>query len=351
MKKSFVFLASAAAALATANPATAAKATLTAETTNPGGAPYIAVTSLGELASREGIADFQVSDGQTLTNSLQNVAEGKTDLAPVPFILPFLLSKGAGPYAKLGKEKGAELAKNVRVLYTYRFGGMGLYAYNSAGIKGWDKASLQGKKIINGPPRGGALANGRALIRIATGLEDGKGYTGVQSNWGQMAKTITSGGGDAMVLPIYFPDDRITRGLAAGDITLWSVPKAVWEKPGMQKYLKSPGSAPFVIDLKDVKPQKGLTIVSEDGTWRSPATVGGDIVNKDMDFELARKLTAAMIEGLDVAMGKAPLMRFSALGSVDRKITGLCGPVPVKYHPGAVAAWEEAGHKIPDCAK
>ena len=28
-----------------------------------------------------------------------------------------------------------------------------------------------------------------------------------------------------------------------------------------------------------------------------------------------------------------------------------CGPNPLKYHPGAVAAWEEAGYTIPDCAK
>jgi hypothetical protein len=29
----------------------------------------------------------------------------------------------------------------------------------------------------------------------------------------------------------------------------------------------------------------------------------------------------------------------------------MCGPSPVKYHPGAVRAWEEAGYTVPDCAK
>ena len=37
-------------------------------------------------------------------------------------------------------------------------------------------------------------------------------------------------------------DNRITRSLAAGDMTLWSIPKDVWEGPGMQKYIKSPGT-------------------------------------------------------------------------------------------------------------
>ena len=30
---------------------------------------------------------------------------------------------------------------------------------------------------------------------------------------------------------------------------------------------------------------------------------------------------------------------------------GFCGPVGVKFHPGAIEAWEEAGRKIADCAK
>jgi hypothetical protein len=29
----------------------------------------------------------------------------------------------------------------------------------------------------------------------------------------------------------------------------------------------------------------------------------------------------------------------------------MCGLNPLKYHPGSVAAWEEAGYTIPDCAK
>ena len=114
-----------------------AQRVLTAETGSAGAAPHTAVITLAEVAAAAGVANFQVAEGQTLTNSLQNVAQGKTDLAAVPFILPFLLSKGAGPYAKLGKKKGAELAAQTAVLYTYRYGGYGLYAYDSSSVKGW----------------------------------------------------------------------------------------------------------------------------------------------------------------------------------------------------------------------
>ncbi len=337
-----------AAALALAAPA-GAQQNLTAETASAGTAPHTAVAALAELASGAGVANFQVAEDQTLTNSLQNVAQRKTDLAAVPFILPFLLSKGAGPYAKLGKEKGAELASQVAVLYTYRYGGYGLYAYDSSSVKGWQ--DLKGKTVVNGPPRGAALTTARAMIRLIAGYVDGKDYKGVQANWGQMVKTITDGTGDAMVLPVTFPDARIIRSLGSGSITVWSVPLKAWNSKGMQKFLKAPGIVPFVVDLKTVKPVKGMTVVSEDGIYRSPATAGGEMVHASMDFKLAKALTKVFIDNVEVYKKKAPFMRYTGVGLTDPAVTGMCGPMPAKYHPGAVAAWEEAGHKIADCAK
>jgi len=326
-----------------------AQSILTAETGPPGTVPFTAMTTLAEIAAKEDVADFQVADSQTLTNSLQNVAEGKTDVSGAPLILTFLMSKGAGPYAKLGKEKGAELISNVRALYTYNYGGFGLYAYDSASVKGWD--TVKGKKILNGPPRGAALTNSRGILTIVSGVEEGKDYQGLQVNWGQMAKTISDGSADGMMLPITFPDNRITRSLAAGSITLWSTPKAIWEGERMQKYIKSPGTSGLVFDLKDVAPQEGLTIVSEDGIWRSPTTVASEVVHKDMDFDTAKALTAAMLANVDAFLTKAPYMATTNMGATDPAKSGLCGAVPLKYHPGSVAAFEEAGIDVPDCAK
>jgi len=323
-----------------------AQSILSAETGPPGTVPFTAMAALAEIASAEKIANFQVADSQTATNSLQNLAEGKTDVSLAPLILTFLMSKGAGPYAKLGKDKGAELISNVRVLHTYNYGGFGLFAYNSASVKGWN--SVKGKTILNGPPRGAALTNSRGILTLVSGADDGKDYKGIQVNWGQMAKTISDGSADGMMLPVTFPDNRITRSLAAGEITLWSIPKDIWEGARMKKYVSSPGTAGLVFDLKDVPPQKGLTIVSEDGIWRSPTTVGAEVVHKDMDFDTAKALTAAVIANVDKFLTKAPYMATTNVGSVG---LGLCGAVPVKYHPGAVAAYEEAGMKVPDCAK
>ena len=102
-------LATAVAEVALSATGALAQQNLTAETANAAGVPGNTVLALGEFASQAGIANIQVATGQTLTNSLQNVAEGKTDITAAPFILPFLMSRGAGPYAKLGAEAGANL--------------------------------------------------------------------------------------------------------------------------------------------------------------------------------------------------------------------------------------------------
>ena len=329
--------------------AATAQTNLTAETAAPNTAPGVSVISLAEVAGAAGVANIQVSTGQTLTNSVQNVAEGKSDIAAAPFILPFLLSRGVGPYAGLGKEKGAELASNLAVLYTYRISVQGLFAYDSAGISGWD--GLEGKTIFNGPPRGAALTNARLLIRVNTGMEEGKGYDGVQVNWGQAVKTIQDGSADAFVLPMAFPDGRITAGVSSGNMTIFSVPKDVFEGEQFANLVKLPGSIPVEMPISDMGYTDGVTVVSEDDVLRGPGTVGGEVVNTSMNFDMAKALTAAFIDGLDLYRAKAPFMPNVWHGETDPMLTDMCDGLPIKYHPGAVAAWEEAGYSIPDCAK
>ena len=327
-----------------------AQTVLSAETAAPNTTPGISIIALSEAAAKEGVADIQVASGQTLTNSVQNVAEGKTDIAASPFILPFLLSRGVGPYASLGEEKGKELSSNIAALYTYRVSVQGLYAYDSANISGWD--GLEGKTIYNGPPRGAALTNARLLIRVNTGMEEGAGYTGVQVNWGQAVKTIQDGSADAFVLPMSFPDPRVTAALASGDMTIWSVSKDVYNGEAFQNVGKLPGTVPVEIPVADMGYGEGVTVMSEDNMFRGPGTVGADIVNVNMDFDLAKSLTAAFIANIEpIYHTKAPFMPGTWHGETDPAITDMCGNNPIKYHPGAVAAWEEAGYTIPDCAK
>ena len=327
-----------------------AQGSLTAETASPNTTPGISIISLSEAAAKAGVADIQVTAGQTLTNSVQNVAEGKSDIAAAPFILPFLMSRGVGPYAGLGAEAGADLAGQLAVLYTYRISVQGLYAYDSSNISGWD--DLEGKTIYNGPPRGAALTNARLLAKTVTGLEEGKGYTGVQVNWGQAVKTIQDGSADAFILPQAFPDPRVTAALASGNITVFSMPKEAHESEAFQNVTKLTGTVAFSMPVAEMGYGDGVTVVSEDDTFRGPGTVGGDIVNVSMDFDTAKGLTAAFIENIEtIYHAKASFMPVSWHGETDIALTDMCGTNPMKYHPGAVAAWEEAGYTLPDCAK
>ena len=113
-----------------------AQVNLSAHTASPGGVPHLTIMHLSDVLGEAGIANLQVTEGQTLTNSLMTLAEGKIDMSAMPIILPFLLDKGRGPFAKQG-DKGAELAANVRALYPYNAGGFGLFALESANINSW----------------------------------------------------------------------------------------------------------------------------------------------------------------------------------------------------------------------
>ncbi|MEL7345213.1 MAG: C4-dicarboxylate ABC transporter substrate-binding protein, partial [Pseudomonadota bacterium] len=237
-----------------------AQTNLSAETGPVVSVPGTASLALAEAVKNAGVADIQVATGQTLTNSVQNVGEGKTDIAAAPFLLTFLMSQGAGPYAALGKEKGAELADNIAILYTYRFGTYALSAYESSNFGGWD--AVEGATIYNGPPRGAALNRARALVQLTTGLEDGSGYTGLQVNWGQAVKTMTDGTADAHVLPVNFPDGRHGQAAASGAMVVYSMPASAFESEGAQNYMKAPGSVGITAPITDGMFGPNISVVS-----------------------------------------------------------------------------------------
>jgi len=340
------------AVVATCTAATAmAQENLTSNTAGAGTTVGLTATALVEFASDRGIANIQLKDGQTGTNYIQALGEGKIDIANGPFILPFLLQRAAGPYANLDKEKAAEIGGSIQLLYPYTLSIFSLYAYDAKGIEGW--ADLKGKKVLNGPPRGAAATNSRALIQLFGGLKAEADYESVTVNWNQAGSAVVDGTVDVAVIPVMFPGPRVTQAGAAGAMSMYSLPKDVFESEAGQKLLNKPGSVAYTIPAAEAGAGlgDGWTVVSEDDTFRGMAVTGGDMVNKSMSEELAYQLTKAHVENIDKIKALAPFMATLNFGVLDTKIAGLCGPNPVKFHPGAVRAWEEAGHTIPDCAK
>ena len=114
---------------------------LTAESAGAGGVTHTLTTHFAESLSDAGIAELQVQSGQTLTNTLINVGEGKTDVGVIPLILAFLLEHGRGPYSKQGAEKGSAIMSNVRAIYPHNLGAFMLFAYESTGITSYKQLS------------------------------------------------------------------------------------------------------------------------------------------------------------------------------------------------------------------
>ena len=170
-------------------------------------------------------------------------------------------------------------------------------------------------------------------------------------NWGQMVATMTDGSADAHILPLNFPDARRSQAASSGAMVVHSFLIAAFESENGKKFGRAPGTAAVVQPIEDDLLGPNIRIVSEDGNFRGYAEIGGDVVNVSMDEELAYLLTKTFVEGLDAITSRTPSMAKGWLGETDPAKTGMCGPNPIKYHPGAVRAWEEAGYTLPDCVK
>ncbi|MEO9823894.1 MAG: TAXI family TRAP transporter solute-binding subunit [Paracoccaceae bacterium] len=350
-----MFKASIMAAVIAALPAvTVAQANLTAETTSPGSTPHYIDTTLAAVLESAGVASLQITEGATLTNSVQAVAEGQLDMAPAPLILPFLMSRGIGPYSGVGEEKGAELAGNLRALFFTAASAQIFGHYDSGAIT--DITQLDGLRIWNGPPRGAALTSGRAAVQLLSGLTEGEGYEGIQSPWPDTVSSITGGGADGWTIPEGLPSGRQIAISAAGAITIYDMPSDLLNSELGQQIMNAPGHAVYSVPVDEYRAAyegNDITIVTDDDTFDSFATAFAQIVPASMDDELAYQVTKAFLEGqerFETGSPRGPYL-FLSFGDIDGTSQGVCGAVKMLMHPGAIRAYEDAGHTVADCVR
>lgn len=350
-----MFKASIAGAVMAVLPAVSfAQTTLTAETTSPGSTPHYIDTTLAGVLESAGVATLQITEGATLTNSVQAVAEGQLDMAPAPLILPFLLSRGIGPYSDIGEEKGAEMAGNMRALFFTAASAQIFGHYDSGAVT--DITKLDGMRIWNGPPRGAALTSGRAAIQLLAGLKDGEGYEGIQTPWPDTVSAITGGGADGWTIPEGLPSGRQIAIAAAGATTIYDMPSELLNSELGQQITNAPGHAPYSVPVEEYRAAyagNDITIVTDDDTFDSFATAFAQIVPATMDDELAYQITSAFLAGqerFETGSPRGPYL-FLSFGDIDGVSQGVCGAVQMKMHPGAVRAYEDAGHTVADCVR
>lgn len=331
-----------------------AQTTLTAETTTPGSTPHYIDSTLAAVLDSAGVAKMQITEGATLTNSVQAVAEGRLDMAPAPLILPFLLSRGIGPYSGVGPEKGAELASNIRVIFFNAGSAQMLGYYNSNPIA--DIRDMSGARIWNGPPRGAALTSGRAMVKLLSGMNDGEGYEGVQTPWPDTVSAITGGGVDAWTIPEGLPSGRQIAIAAAGGITIHDVPSDLLASELGQQILNAPGHAPYSVPIDEFRAAyegNDIKVVVDDDSFDSFATAFGQIVPASLNEELVYNIVTAYLEGEDRFLTGSPRGPYTRLSfsDIDGVSQGACGAVKIKMHPGAIRAFEDAGHTVADCLR
>ena len=128
---------------------------------------------LAEATAAE-VANIQVATGQTLTNSVKNVAEAARHcFGTVHFDIPLV----PRCWTIFGgrSDDGARLADNLSVLYTYRLGVTALSAFESRNFGGWD--AIKGATIFN------ASSRSSFTVRVASSKSlpaRRVGYTGIK---------------------------------------------------------------------------------------------------------------------------------------------------------------------------
>jgi len=96
---------------------------------------------------------------------------------------------------------------------------------------------------------------------------------------------------------------------------------------------------------------KGVHLISDNGVFRGLGTAFATMVRADLPDDVMKALVAGYIASLKELEARPPFAANVNYDVLNKDVSGFCGPMTLKYHPVAIAAWEEAGHAVPDCAK
>lgn len=316
-----------------------AQETLSSATADVGSAPHFVMTTIAAAADGAGLANVQVQEGQALTRVQLAVARGELDMGTIPVVTTFLMRRGLAMFSELGAEQGAELSGNLMAITGFNAGVYHAMTFADSGVESWE--DLAGKRVFIGAPTGGAAVQVQQMIRFITGFEPGEDYEAVQLDWGSGVQGMLDGNIDVVVRPGSQPANFMDRLTAAGPVRILGIPADVAATEDFTRFSNAPGTLPDTIgsDIYDAE----LVEITNDG---ATLAIGLAVVaNAELDEDLVYGITSAYIAGLDEAVSATPWA--PSLG-LDEGSYGLSPVAGLRYHPGALRAWEEAGVAIPD---
>ena len=322
-----------AAALAISVAGTASAETiLRGEAGAASGSTAVVMQLLSKYAATDANITVKVNTGQTLTRSLLKLSADKIEVAITPVGAFSAMTRGAGPYKKLG-EKAKVASKNVRSLFAFLGGHFHPITYADSGIS--EFKDIKGKTVFVGPPSGSASGQSIGIIRAVTGYEPGKEYKAVKLGWGAANQAFEDGKFDLFMRPQMIGSAMINQFGASKKIRVLDIPESVKKSEAWKKYEKVPGRT------LDLLPAKTYTnVVNNDKSINAAAYVMMVTVNKNMDDGTAYKLTKAMFDNIKAVHSVSP-----ALHPLTAKSAFRNNIVPV--HPGAAKFYEENGIKVP----
>lgn len=278
--------------------------------------------TMASFLSKEDV-NVQLALGQTLTKSLLKVASDKLDSAVIPPLAFNALKAGKGPYAKMGAEKGAELASSVRALYGFPGSTFHAITWADQGINEWKDAA--GKRVYIGPPAG--AANRQIISMAAAGGLEADQYEGVKAPWNASVQAFQDGQFDVAVLSMPVGSQVLAEMSLKRPVRILSLPEGT--KPnaalGMESSIIPAGTYPQQANEKD---STGFLTLMFMG------------VNESMSDDLAYTMTKVYMESRE-QMGKDNAM----LNHLTKysPFTGVAAPL----HPGAIKYFEEQGIEVP----
>ncbi len=279
--------------------------------------------TMAPIWSKAGV-DVELAMGQTLTKSLLKVGQGSLDVAVVPPPAYADLKAGQGHYKQLG-DKAQAMAGNVRSLFGFPSSVYHPIVWADSGIDDWSK--IKGKRVYLGPHAGAANAQIRALVKAASGYEEGKDYSSVKAPWGSAGPSFKDGQYDVNLWPLGLGAQALAEMGLARKFRILPMPQgAVPPKElGMIQATIPAGMYPGQVN-PDAAP-----------AWQTVMTM---MVRKDLSDDVAYRITKAYFDSLAALRAGNAMLK-------DLKAEDRFGGVLPPLHPGAVRYYQEHGIAIP----
>ncbi|MBV1867813.1 MAG: TAXI family TRAP transporter solute-binding subunit [Marinosulfonomonas sp.] len=300
------------------------------ETAGAGGSTHVMFVAFANQARKAGV-DIQVNAGQTMTKAMLNSGRGNLDFySGVPGLVA-LMAGGKAMYTKV--ENAPEMAANLRSIVGFKAGMYHVLTKAGSGVENW--SDIAGRKVYLGPPSGSASVTSATIIKIMSGLEVDKDYTGIKLSWGEGLTALADDNVDVLVQPGEVGSAQIQQFGLSGEFRLLSITDEKLQDDEMKGLLARPGRGLVTFPGSVYEGQLTEGDVNGLGFFQFVGTHVG------MSEDVIYAATKAFWENLDDVHATANFLK-----DISRETAFVAVNAPL--HKGAYRYYKEAGFDVPE---